>query len=230
MANRPVFTPNLREIGVNLLDVDFIWSPGMAISQKQKSIASLHEQAKKLGVSHALEISSKSTLEIGRNLSAFNLFITTRKYKFRFSVECAYQSSKVFENGGPYIDLLHKTSREAKKDPRIKDSGRLIHFQFFNDTFPLIPRTYFYDWIYINALHQNQDLAQQVLRFDGFTDIEFNPQKMLNCQAYAAAIYVSLYQQNKLEEALNSHDNFYQLLKNEYSYRDKTRQFKQVLL
>lgn len=230
MANRPIFAPKSHEIGVKQMDVDFIWSPGMAISQKQKSITSLHESGKRLGLNRLLEISSKSKIDLGKKLSAFNLFITTRKYKFRFSVECAYQSSKVFENGGPYTDLLEKTSREAKKDPRIQNSGRLINFKFFNDTFPLIPRTYFYDWIYINALHQNTELANEVLDYDGFTDIEFNPQKMLNCQAYAAAIYVSLYKQNCLEEALTSHDNFYQLLKSEYTFRDKARMFKPTII
>jgi len=31
----------------------------------------------------------------------------------------------------PYVDLLDKSSREAKKDPRIQESGRLWGFRFF---------------------------------------------------------------------------------------------------
>lgn len=45
--------------------------------------------------------------------------IEDNKLNYNYSVECAFQSSKVFENGGAYTDLLYKTSREAK-DERLK--------------------------------------------------------------------------------------------------------------
>ena len=102
--------------------------------------------------------------------------ITTKEKKRSFSVETAFQSSKVFEKGGPYIDLLEKTSRQAKKE-----SGNLIKFRFFNSEFSLKPRTYFYDWLYLNAIHQNEVLSDQVISYRGFTDIEFNPKKSINC-------------------------------------------------
>ena len=54
--------------------VEFTWFAGMAISQKQKSIQSLHEAAKRrLGDVPILEISSKSPDPLGVRLSAFNL-------------------------------------------------------------------------------------------------------------------------------------------------------------
>ncbi len=192
MATRPVYIPKLDSIGVITKSVDFTWSPGMSKSQKQKSIKSLHKAANELGILPILEISSKSEENIGVNLSAFNLMIKTKQSK-SFSVETAFQSSKVFEKGGPYIDLLNCTSREAKKDIRLKESGNLIEFLFFKDKFPLKPRTYFYDWLYINALHQNKELSNAITSFSGFTDIEFNPKKSINCQAYSAALYVSLF-------------------------------------
>ena len=105
MANRPVYMPKLDSIGVVVKDVDFTWFPGMSKSQKQKSIQSLHKAANELGMSTILEISSKSEEDIGVSLSAFNLMIKTKQSK-SFSVETAFQSSKVFEKGGPYIDLL----------------------------------------------------------------------------------------------------------------------------
>lgn len=154
MAERPVYIPNIS--GTNLVKtqyVDFKWFPGMAIVQKQKSIESLHEAAKKLlNITNLLEISSKSKTTLGVDLSAFNLMITTIKYNKTFSVESAFQSSKVFEKGGPYLDLLDKTSREAKKDGRLQTSGRLKCFKFFGIEWGLEPQTAFYDWLYINAL------------------------------------------------------------------------------
>ena len=65
---------------------------------------------------------------------------------------------------------------------------------------PLIPRTAFYDWLYINALMENADLAEQVMEYDAFTDIEFNPNKSINCQARAAALFVAMKKLGRLEE------------------------------
>ena len=45
---------------------------------------------------------------------------------------------------------------------------------------------------HINALLENEKLAAAVLEYDAFTDIEFNPDRSLNCQAKAAACFVGL--------------------------------------
>ena len=65
---------------------------------------------------------------------------------------------------------------------------------------PLIPKTAFYNWLYINALLENPELAQKVLEYDAFTDIEFNPGKSLNCQAEAAALFVALNRQGLIDQ------------------------------
>ncbi|ACD96296.1 DarT1-associated NADAR antitoxin family protein [Trichlorobacter lovleyi] len=214
MAERPVYIPNIS--GTNLVKtqyVDFKWFPGMAIVQKQKSIESLHEAAKKLlNITNLLEISSKSKTTLGVDLSAFNLMITTIKYNKTFSVESAFQSSKVFEKGGPYLDLLDKTSREAKKDGRLQTSGRLKCFKFFGIEWGLEPQTAFYDWLYINALKKNSDYAEQVMEYSAFTDIEFNPERSINCQAYSAALYVSLCHRDLLEYATSSQTAFLEVV------------------
>ena len=62
-------------------------------------------------------------------------------------MECAYQGSKVFERGGPYTDLYSVDVRTAKRDPRLKESGRLTGFLFEGFKFPLEPKTVFYDWL-----------------------------------------------------------------------------------
>lgn len=215
MAVRPVYSPRMDLYpGVIIRNIEFKWHPGMSKSQKIKSIRSLHESASKDGIGPILEISSKSEDQLGIDLSAFNLMIFSKTKSF--SVETAFQSSKVFENGGPYLDLFEKSSFDAKKDHRLKDSGRLIKFLFFNKEFPLVPQTFFYDWLYINAVHKKFDKYLDIITYNGFTDIEFNPKKSINCQAYSAALFVSLYRFDMLEIALRSTDSFLATLKKEY--------------
>ena len=42
----------------------------------------------------------------------------------------------------------------------------------------LNPKTIFYDWLYINAVLENPLLAAELLKYNAFTDIEFNPKKV----------------------------------------------------
>lgn len=204
MAQRPIFMPSLS--GASLVrthHVEFQWFPGMAMSQSRKSIVSLHEAAmRRLSIDKVLEISSKSADELGVKLSAFNLMIKTMRYEREFSLECAYQSSKVFERGGPFLDLLNVRSIDAKRDHRLLENGRLMKFRFFGVEWDLEPRTAFYDWLYINALHKYPELASQVLTYRAFSDIAFNPERSINCQAYAAALYVSLNERGLLTDAV----------------------------
>lgn len=231
MASRPVFVPvSNDEIGVTEKLIEFKWFPGMAVVQKQKSIESLHEAARNNGVSSLLEISSKSKIELGVKLSAFNLNITTKKNKRVFTVETAFQGSKVFERGGPYTDLLEGTSREAKKDIRLKESGNLVGFRFFGKDFDLKPRTFFYDWIYINALNQDECLREEVLNYRGFTDIEFNPKRSINCQAYSIALFISLEKSGLLQDALTSPEDFLEIVKKEYNKKSETQTVQGVLV
>ena len=189
--------------------MEFQWHPGMAAVQKQKSIRSLHDAGISAGIcKKPLEVSSKSEHELGVALSAFNLAVKTKKHERVFTVETAYQSSKVFANGGPFKELLFGTSRAAKKDPRIRESGALVSFEFFGESWPLEPRTAFYDWLYINALHKNEWAVEQLAGFDAFTDIEFNPEKSINCQAYSVALYRSLEARGLIREATASREAY----------------------
>ncbi len=221
MAVRPVFIPCSSGVGVREVSVEFTWFPGMATSQSQRSIASLHEEAAKSGMHDLLEISSKSADVNGVALSAFNLSFTTLKYNRTFSVEMAFQASKVFEHGGPFKDLLDADSRTAKRDERLKTSGRLVKFAFLKYEFPLQPRTYFYDWLYINALAKNPSLWGAVTHAGGFTDIVFNPEKSINCQAFSAALFSSLQRHDRLEEALDSPAAFLSVTRAAYEARER---------
>ena len=211
MAKRPVFTPNFSGFPyVDTIDIEFKWHPGFAKSQLQKSIASLHEAAEKLNkISPILEISSKSTSRLGVSLSAFNLSLKTQDGK-RMSVECAYQGSKVFENGGPYHELYSASSREAKRDERLRDSGELVAFNFYGEDFPTEPKTAFYDWLYMMALYQKKrDFVKDLEVFQGFSDIAFNPNRSINCQARAAALFVSLSKNGLMDERIFQDKDYY---------------------
>ena len=97
-------------------------------------------------------------------------------------------------------------------DPRLKSSGKLIGFQFFDKLFPLEPKNFFYDWLYINALIRQENLAEEILNFDAFTDIEFNPKKSLNCQARAAAVFVGLTRAGLINTVLETKKNFLKII------------------
>ena len=58
----------------------------------------------------------------------------------------------------------------------------------------------------------HESYTEHMLGYDAFTDIEFNPQKSINCQAEAAAVYVSLRKQGLLEEALKNKDSFKEIV------------------
>ena len=76
---------------------------------------------------------------------------------------------------------------------------------------PLNPKTVFYNWLYINAVLENPLLAAELLKYNAFTDIEFNPAKSINCQAKAAALFVALSRQDKVEQC-RDFDSFYRIV------------------
>ena len=211
MANRPVFLAEATAPFYFERGVEFEWFPGLSAAQKRRSWQSLHAAfLHKMPDRRVLEISSKSTEPLGVALSTFNLHLTVDGR--RLPLECVYHGSKVFLHGGPYTDLLTATPRAAKKDERLKTSGLLTGFVLNGETFALRPKTFFYDWLYLNALYQNPDLAAQLLAYDAFTDIEFNPEKSLNCQARAAATYVGLHRAGLLQAALSSPQAFLRIV------------------
>lgn len=216
MAKRPVFIPvSHGGLLVKTIFVEFNWHPGFAVKQKQRNISCLHDKAYLLGgISNILEVSSKSENELGVSLSAFNLKGKTKKYEEEFTVETLFQSSKVFKFGGPYRDLLCKTSLEAKKDERIKESGTLIGFDLFGDIWELEPKTAFYDYIYIKTLLENKHLIDDILKYDAFTDIEFNPEKSINCQAYSVALFKALSLRCLLPRSVSNKKAFLDTIKN----------------
>lgn len=149
-------------------------------------------------------------------LSAFNLKIKSAKGR-QFSVETVYQSSKVFNSSQgeiQYLDLLYKSPAEAKTDSRLKTSGDIVSFRTFGKKekeWNVNPISAYYNWIYLNALIQHPEYHEPLLEYHAFTDIEFNPKKSLNCQAYSAALFCSLYKNNLLKEIMKTPQDFLSL-------------------
>lgn len=212
MAKRPIFVPKSASFPfIEEVLLDFTWYAGHSIIQAQKSILSLHNSAAQNGISPILEISSKSPDALGVSLSAFNLMLQDEN-STKLSVECAFQGSKVFEKGGPFTDLYNKSSREAKTDERLYNSGKIIGFNFKGVDFPTEPNTAFYDWLYMMALLNNPNQAQAVLSYQGFSDIAFNPEKSINCQARSAALFVAI--------SRNRRDDVGEIVRNRSMYID----------
>lgn len=183
MAEWPAFF--IRQGKVVSEVYSFEWFSGFAVSQKQKSIVSLHNAIIKADKNaKPLEISTKSKEDIGIKLSAFNLKLNN------YTLENVFQSAKVFERGGPYLDLLDVLPKEAKRDERLHNSENLMAFRYQNEDFPLIPKTVFYDFIYITAVKKSflTDEINAISNYNYFTDIEFNPAKSINTQARTVAM------------------------------------------
>ena len=83
MAKRPIFIPkNNGNLMVVAMPIEFTWHPGMSKTQKQKSIRSLHDAAKKgRGIENILEISENfEILKIFEKKIDFRDFQDFRKF------------------------------------------------------------------------------------------------------------------------------------------------------
>lgn len=199
MAKRPAWS--IRGDIVICKEFDFEWNGGFALKQKQKNVENLHSAIKKEKSGKPLEVSSKGLVPLGKNIGAFSL-----KHD-DIPLENIFQSSKKFENGGPFKDLLEVTPKEAKQDERIRNSGSVVAFCLGDEEWPIEPKTLFYDYIYIQALIQNYGTDLNLEEYDWFTDIEFNPKKSINCQARSVAIY-KLIQKKNMWDCLDSKEKW----------------------
>lgn len=210
MAKRICFISKPSEHPIyNEVEVEFEYFTGFAVSQKQKSINSMHTNILRIDASlKVLEVSTKSTNPVGVALSAFNLKFLNEVSGKEYPIENIFQSSKIFTRGGPFRDLLNVQPKDAERDDRLKSSGSLVGFNYNETIWEKDPKTMFYDWIYIKSLYRNDILAKKILNFNAFTDIEFNQDKSINCQARSAAIFVSLAKLGKLEDVLSNKEEF----------------------
>lgn len=215
MATRPYFMPRHDAVGIVRKDSPgFKWFGGFALSQQQKCIEAHHAAITSVESDvRVLEISSKSMQPEGMQLSAFNLTLTRPEGVCK--IESVFQASKVFVGGiGPHQDLYAHDSMEVRDRVKQVGAGRALEaFEMDGVRWPLLPRTAFYDWLYLNALREHADLGDALMNYTAFTDIKFNPKKSLNCQAASAALYVSLRRAGKFDEAMAGAESFLRFFK-----------------
>ena len=205
MATKMCFAVG-RDVAFEERIVEFEYIKGMAFSQKQKNVLSFHSSIQKVFPgSRIIEISTKSQSPLGVKLSAFNLRLDG------YPLECVFQSSKLFEGNVQFNHLLLEEPKVAKQYIHDNVFLRLIGFKYKDEMFDLIPRTMFYDYIYISALIQNNMDVSDVVNYDIFTDIEFNEKKAYNCQARACAIYAHMLRHGNVEYYMSSKERFKEL-------------------
>lgn len=196
-----------------------------------------------------LEVSTAShDYDVGQALSAMNLIYVDPVTLESHPVENWFQSSKVFmkdgKKRGPYRELLgvrlakryinphpdKKTIEQLENDPLFEmvqndiNGAKMSSFNLSGEEYPLIPRSAFYDYLYVSALcqPQNRALAESLLSYRVFTDIMFNPgtgkTKRFNTQARSCAIFVALNKQSRLDEG---HPRFSQFI-DAVAYKDES--------
>jgi hypothetical protein len=193
-------------------DFEIKWVSGLSLSQKQKNIEIFHRAISErfsVELDRILEVSTKSKTEIGRLLSSFNLKFKMNDSEYAF--ESVYQSSKVFQDGlfdtHQYNEWLALNGYDAKKRSQ-KIKLPLAEFRFNQRSFSLEPKTLFFDWLYIGCIEQ-YNLGFLLKQYNYFTDIEFNPVKMVSTQANALCKYKWLVDHNLVEEYLQDPIKFY---------------------
>lgn len=97
--------------------VEFEWAMGQNFSKRQVSYLNMHDALIRDNFV-PLEISTKSKdYEFGKEMSAFNLSLNG------YAVENIFQSYKVFNDGGPYLNLLQVSPVQAKNSCCIQTRG-----------------------------------------------------------------------------------------------------------
>ena len=217
-TTRVVFFSGGKDRYYTEIAILFTWYMGMSWQVKQRSSISLKNSIEaRYPNKKVMEISTASdSYELGKKLSAFNLTLNN------IPIENLFQGSKVFsDKTGPFTDIYFGcTPKEAKADPRIKAKrdheviGFSLNLHGMTMEFESYPYSAFYDYIYILALSQHQELAKKIIKYDVFTDINFN-QKIpystkgpFNCQARSLAIYVELVKRGEINEYLQKPKKF----------------------
>lgn len=195
---------------VEVVPLEIRWHGGFSLSQKQKNIAALHTEAKRQGIHPVLEISTKSPDEVGRRLSAFNLKISVGG--IMKPLESVYQSAKVFAQTGQHKMMMDLDPFEAKRTIKTLGRGAIIAFNFEGVDYPTEPKNAFYDWLYLRAIAPHEDWIRKNLVYAAYSDIEFTPDKSINCQGRAVAEFHALSARNVASDCVHDFKKFQSML------------------
>lgn len=179
--------------------VTFDYSAGRDLRTRSDNSRSLVAAISELEPgARVIEVSTASSVPLGVKLSALNL--TFDSEWGRHSVERVFQASKIFELGGPFLEIL-RPSGSPKSHPKLRTSGRLIGFVGPDGLhFGADGTSIFYDRLYVSALIQNSGLLDEILNFDIFTDLRFTKRvkgfvsnQPINTQARSCAIAKAIF-------------------------------------
>lgn len=125
-----------------------------------------------------------------------------------YPVAALYEAAKIFEDGGPYEDLRSKRPDEIFGDQRLRDAGSLMGFHFENEAFTTSPRHKFFDYLYIRALRDREDLHEALLKAEILTDVTYQMSRMYLSPARSVSYFISLYREGLLDKVLSSSEEF----------------------
>ena len=169
---------------------------------RKNKVQSLHERFSHIYPDKkVLEVSGTSEDELGRKIRSEILEKKIPSLDIKAPVANVYRGSCLFEKGGPYPELYGLSPQKAKNDRRLKEKGSLVHYSYEDTKYTKRPRAAFYYWIYINALLENRELAEQVVKYDAFSDISCSPGGKPFGAARGAAIFTALSRMGLLEQA-----------------------------
>lgn len=206
MAVRKVYLPLGEYPYVKEVSVTFPWASGSKHQNVQAVLDTFHDVYPEVA---ALEVSLASSQPEGVAAAAMKLPLRLASLEQEVPVGIVYEASKVFENGGPYPELLQLSRQKVQKDPRLQQSGKCLGFRLEGQDYPVEPHPYaFFNWIYGKALQQNPEKAEALLKFGAFSDLELGSSKKdRNSPARAAAVYAGLALAGKLD-CLGSYQAF----------------------
>jgi hypothetical protein len=132
-------------------------------------------------------------------------------------------SSKSEEKVGQHLSAFHLKVREAdlgeiRLEAAFQGSKVFERGGPYNDLYALQGREAKRD----RAIYPHRTWLERVHKYAGFTDIEFNPTKSVNCQARSFALFVSLLKNDLIDRAITSPQMFTTLI-SEYDYHPMLR-------
>ena len=138
-----------------------------------------------------LEISSRSSDRLGRDLSAMNLPADDDLHGR--PVEAVYQAAKCYGDGGPDMHLSRSGYEAKRHDRERRRQGPLAGFRHECRQWPPETGSAFYDWLWTRSAlrHCGHGVVERLQRYDGFTD-QFHRPGAVACQAKTAAIVAGM--------------------------------------
>ena len=190
MAERPVFEVTTKgNAFVKYHSIQFSWN---SRNNGDETISDAFiNRARKRFSNEVLDLSSNSKNELSKRISARHLTIQKND-----------EEEKV-------IDIFNKSRLEVEEE---KEGGRFKvqqnAYEYEGEHWPSWPRSAFYDFLCVQALNQQEDVHEELLEYQLFSDLRSVAGMKNIYHAGSVALFVSLKKRNLLETALTSKQDF----------------------